>query len=56
MNEEIRNIFDKSELVYQVKKCFDNESAEKMIEELKLEIIKLCGSYQRGQGAGLKNQ
>lgn len=55
MKEEIDEIFENSELVYQVRKHFDEESGKEMIEELKTKIIKLCDSYQRGQGVRLKN-
>lgn len=38
MNDKLNEIFENSELVYQVKNYFDEESAKKMIEELKTEI------------------
>jgi hypothetical protein len=44
--EELDEIFDKSELVYQVKKYYNSDSAKEMIQELKDEIIKLINNLQ----------
>lgn len=38
--ERIDELFDNSELVYQVRKYFDTETCEEMIEELKNNIKK----------------
>lgn len=36
--ERVDELFDRSELCYQVKKYFDSETCEEMIEELKDKI------------------